>query len=189
MTGRPARCARPRDGRGWPPMAALAALVLLSCGDDPAGPAPPPPLPTSVDSDRAALVALYESTDGPNWVNSENWLTDAPLGEWYGVDTDRSGRVRRLDLSGRGDGIRRPWVSHGLSGPDPPVLQPRQPDGRLSRTCGISASTPGTISRARSRRNSAASPISQPCWSHLGINELLVGPDPASYRNSAGSPT
>ena len=100
-------------------MAALAALVLLSCGDDPAGPAPPPPLPTSVDSDRAALVALYESTDGPNWVNSENWLTDAPLGEWYGVDTDRSGRVRRLDLSGRGDGIRRPWVSHGLSGPIP----------------------------------------------------------------------
>ncbi len=33
---------------------------------------------------RAALVALYEATDGPNWVNNENWLTDAPLGEWFG---------------------------------------------------------------------------------------------------------
>ncbi|WP_420635079.1 hypothetical protein [Candidatus Palauibacter sp.] len=64
-------------------------------------------------------MALYESTDGPNWVNNENWLTDAPLGEWYGVGTDRNGRVSRLDLSGRGDGIRRPWVSHGLSGPIP----------------------------------------------------------------------
>ena len=38
--------------------------------------------------DRAALVALYNATDGPNWVINENWLTDAPLGEWYGVDTD-----------------------------------------------------------------------------------------------------
>ena len=45
--------------------------------------------------DRAALVALYEATDGPNWVNAENWLTDAPLGDWYGVDTDASGRVVR----------------------------------------------------------------------------------------------
>ena len=43
--------------------------------------------------DRAALVALYNATDGPNWVSNENWLTDAPLGEWYGVDTDASGRV------------------------------------------------------------------------------------------------
>ena len=24
--------------------------------------------------DRAVLVALYEATDGPNWVNSENWV-------------------------------------------------------------------------------------------------------------------
>ena len=48
---------------------------------------------------RAALVALYEATDGPNWLDSENWLTDAPLGEWYGVDTDEAGRVVDLDLS------------------------------------------------------------------------------------------
>ena len=33
-----------------------------------------------LQSDREILVALYESTDGPNWVNAENWLTDAPLG-------------------------------------------------------------------------------------------------------------
>ncbi|WP_420636004.1 M66 family metalloprotease [Candidatus Palauibacter sp.] len=119
MTDKPASCARRRGGRWWPAAGWLAALGFLSCVDDPAGPAPPPALPTSVDPDRAALVALYESTDGPNWVNSQNWLTDAPLGEWYGVDTDRNGRVRRLDLAGRGDGIGKPWVSHGLSGPVP----------------------------------------------------------------------
>ena len=73
-------------------------------------------------SDRAALVALYNATDGPNWVNNENWLTDAPLGEWYGVDTDASGRVVRLDLSGYFDNDNRAYVPHGLSGTIPPEL-------------------------------------------------------------------
>ena len=75
-----------------------------------------------MDRDRAALVALYEATGGPNWVNNENWLTDAPLGEWYGVDTDNSGRVVRLDLDGRWDSDAREYILHGLSGPVPPEL-------------------------------------------------------------------
>ena len=77
---------------------------------------------TVMDPDRAALVALFEATDGPNWVNSENWLTDAPLGDWYGVDTDTSGRVEWLDLSGRWDSNALEWVEHGLRGPIPPEL-------------------------------------------------------------------
>ena len=36
-------------------------------------------------ADRAALVALYNATDGPNWNNNRNWLSDKPLDEWYGV--------------------------------------------------------------------------------------------------------
>ena len=48
--------------------------------------------------DRAALVAFYEATNGPNWTNNKNWLSTAPLGEWYGVTTDANGRVTRLDL-------------------------------------------------------------------------------------------
>ena len=67
-------------------------------------------------------MALYNATDGPNWVDAENWLTDAPLGEWYGVDTDNSGRVVRLDLDGRWDSDAREYISHGLSGPVPPEL-------------------------------------------------------------------
>ena len=50
-------------------------------------------------ADQAVLAALYEATNGPNWVNSDNWLTDAPLGDWNGVDTDDSGRVVRLALT------------------------------------------------------------------------------------------
>ncbi|MYB05443.1 MAG: Ig-like domain-containing protein, partial [Gemmatimonadetes bacterium] len=78
---------------------------------------------TVQNPDRAALEALYNATDGPDWVNNDNWLTDAPLGEWYGVDTDGSGRVVRMDLSGRWDGEARVHVVHGLSGPIPPELR------------------------------------------------------------------
>ena len=72
--------------------------------------------------DRAALVALYNATDGPNWVNNDNWLTDAPLGEWYGVSTDASGRVVRIGLGGRWDGDARVSVPHGLTGSIPSEL-------------------------------------------------------------------
>ncbi len=74
------------------------------------------------DLDRAALVALYNATDGPNWVDAENWLTDAPLGDWYGVDTDTSGRVVRLDLGGRWDNDAQEYIPHNLSGPIPTEL-------------------------------------------------------------------
>ena len=72
-------------------------------------------------SDREVLAVLYNKTDGPNWVNSDNWLTAAPLKTWYGVETDKSGRVVSLELSGR----RVPgasYVPHGLAGPIPPEL-------------------------------------------------------------------
>ena len=77
---------------------------------------------TVANPDRAALVALYEATDGENWINSENWLTDAPLGDWYGVRTDGSGRVVSLDLAGEWDYEQREWILHGLTGPIPVEL-------------------------------------------------------------------
>ena len=54
--------------------------------------------PTGPDSDRAALVTLYNTTDGPNWTNRTNWLSDEPLEHWYGVTTDDDGRVTQLLL-------------------------------------------------------------------------------------------
>ena len=77
---------------------------------------------TVVDLDRAALVALYDAMGGRNWADAENWLTDAPLADWYGVDTDDLGRVVRLDLSGRWDYEAGRMVVHGLSGSIPPEL-------------------------------------------------------------------
>ena len=74
-----------------------------------------------VNPDRAALVALYEATDGPNWVNNENWLTDAPLGDWFGIETDASGRVVGLDMYYYDRQSER-WIGNGLSGAIPPEL-------------------------------------------------------------------
>ena len=54
--------------------------------------------PTSVATDREALVALYNATDGDNWRQSDNWLSDAELGDWHGVETDANGRVVSLSL-------------------------------------------------------------------------------------------
>ena len=56
--------------------------------------------PCDFATDRAVLVRLYNATDGANWQDSSNWLSDLPMGEWYGVDTDTGGRVSRLDLYG-----------------------------------------------------------------------------------------
>ena len=50
-------------------------------------------------SDREVLIALYEATNGDNWLENDNWLSDAPLGTWYGVITDKNDRVVELDLS------------------------------------------------------------------------------------------
>ena len=54
---------------------------------------------TSPETDREALVALYNATGGPNWDSSDNWLSDVPIGEWFGVTTDDNGRVTELRLS------------------------------------------------------------------------------------------
>ena len=56
--------------------------------------APPTPSP-----DRAALVAFYEATGGPNWDESDNWLSDRPVGEWHGVQVNDEKRVISLRLT------------------------------------------------------------------------------------------
>ncbi|MDE2965548.1 MAG: leucine-rich repeat domain-containing protein [Acidobacteriota bacterium] len=66
-------------------------------------------------TDREVLEALYAATGGPAWSDRTNWLSAAPLGDWFGVSTDGNGRVTSLALPG-----------NGLSGAIPPVL------GRLS---------------------------------------------------------
>ncbi len=100
------------------PAAALAfgLAATVACNDELMEP-PVEAAPAAADGfattagDRDVLVALYEATDGPNWTENYNWLTDAPLEEWYGVGTDASGRVDTLSMDG-----------NGLTGEIPPEL-------------------------------------------------------------------
>ena len=48
--------------------------------------------------DRAVLIKMYNATDGDNWYNNENWLSDMPLATWHGVVVDTRGNVSELDL-------------------------------------------------------------------------------------------
>ena len=61
--------------------------------------------------DLPPLVALYNATNGEDWVNNGNWVSNAPLGTWHGVATEPGGRVRILDL----------WANE-LAGEIPPEL-------------------------------------------------------------------
>ena len=67
--------------------------------------------PVAATGDRAVLVDLYNATNGPNWTDSTNWNSSAPLGEWHGVNTDGAGRVTGLYLA-----------ENRLSGPIPSSL-------------------------------------------------------------------
>ena len=57
-----------------------------------------PTATVDTSSDRDALVALYNSTGGSDWVTQDNWLSAEPIGEWHGVTTNSNGRVTRLEL-------------------------------------------------------------------------------------------
>ncbi len=60
--------------------------------------------------ERAALMAFYYATDGPNWINNTNWGTAAPVATWYGVSAFFD-EVYGISL-----------VNNGLSGDIPPEI-------------------------------------------------------------------
>ena len=68
----------------------IAALALAFAEPHPAAAQP-------TGTDRTALEALYDATDGANWGRNTNWKTTD--GEWSGVFTDSAGNVTRLVLS------------------------------------------------------------------------------------------
>lgn len=62
-------------------------------------------------ADRTLLAAFYRATGGRNWTRSDNWLTDAPLADWYGIAVSPRGHVSELSLP-----------NNNLTGTIPPTL-------------------------------------------------------------------
>ena len=72
---------------GWRLCASVLLVLLAVAGVEAA-------VPTGTD--REALEALYDATNGANWKTSTNWKTTD--GDWYGVTTDINGAVTELRL-------------------------------------------------------------------------------------------
>ena len=114
-------------------------------------PAPPSPTPTAIpiatptptptatptpNRDREALEAIYRATDGNNWRDNGNWLSDEPLERWLRVSVNKEGRVRSLTLTDNNlNGTLPPEIGYlteltylgiyynlDLTGPIPPEL-------------------------------------------------------------------
>lgn len=56
-------------------------------------------------SERAVLVTFYKSLKGDQWSIKTNWLSDKPIGEWYGITTNTEGHVVKIDFS-RGNWLK-----------------------------------------------------------------------------------
>ena len=96
-----------REGRASSGQTTAAPLPSTTTAPPPSTTAAPPPSTTAAplpsttaapETDRAALVTLYNATGGPIWISNSNWLSDVPIGEWFGVTTDDNGRVTELSL-------------------------------------------------------------------------------------------
>ena len=52
---------------------------------------------TDDEHEREMLIAFYKSTNGDNWRKKDNWCSDRPISEWYGIETwyhNASGKSR-----------------------------------------------------------------------------------------------
>ena len=56
--------------------------------------------PDPLSQQRSALKALYDATGGDDWAQSDNWLSDRPLEDWYGISTNADGYVDSIYLAG-----------------------------------------------------------------------------------------
>ncbi|MBR4298836.1 MAG: hypothetical protein IKT59_03895 [Bacteroidales bacterium] len=52
-----------------------------------------------IERQRKILEDFYRYTNGDMWTRSDNWCTDLPLNQWYGVYVNTAGAVSALNLS------------------------------------------------------------------------------------------
>ena len=56
-------------------------------------------LRNSIAGDRQAVEALFDATDGENWIDNSSWLSNRPLGAWFGITTNSKGRITAIELT------------------------------------------------------------------------------------------
>ena len=126
--------------------------------------------PTVAEMERQALIALYNSTGGDKWIHKDNWCSDKPVGEWYGVTTGANGQVESIELA-----------QNNLTGEIPADI------GWLKNLSFLSLeynNLTGTIpeslyglnhlSRIHLYSNSLSGELSEQFWSMLSLIELVL---------------
>ena len=129
---------------------------------------------------------LYRATNGPDWTQNTNWLTDAPLEEWHGVTVGLYGQVVILNLNNNNLGGSIPMDVGQLWSLDELNLGSNQ----------ISGEIPATIGKLEylGKLNLSDNQLSGEIPAELGYlanlrglflqdNESLSGPLPDSFTN------
>ena len=151
---------------------------------------------TTTPDPKAALLALYNNTNGPNWTTQcrNKWDTHNDLEDWNGVTddwqgaTDDNGRITSLHLSGC-----------GLDGSVPAAIGnlTHLKSLRISSNGGLTGVIPGTVSNLtrltnlQLDRNSLSGGIPAGLSDATGLNYLwlhgssqkLTGPVPDTITN------
>ena len=94
VTGPDRTASTPTETLAWTPTTPGSGdAPTATDAPEPAAATAPPAASGSVETDREALVALYNATNGENWNGIDNWLSDAPLDEWDGVTPTTTGAL------------------------------------------------------------------------------------------------
>ena len=135
---------------------------------------------------RIALGMLYRATNGPDWTQNTNWLTDAPVEEWHGVTVGLYGQVVILNLNNNNLGGSIPmdvgqlWTleelnlgSNRISGEIPATIGKLEYLGKLNLSDNqLSGEIPAELGNLANLRGL-----------FLQDNESLSGPLPDSFTN------
>ena len=118
-------------------LAVVVMVVACTGSREPAAPATTGAVGVSAAcaGQRGALVALYKATSGDNWRGKDNWLSDQPVDNWFGVYASNDGCINGLSLrdnqlsgglpSELGQLVNLEWLDldeNQLSGAIPPEL-------------------------------------------------------------------
>lgn len=159
---------------------------------------------------RVALGRLYMATNGPDWTQNTNWLTNAPLEEWHGVTVGLFGQLTILNLNNNNLGGSIPMDagqlyslgelnlgSNRISGEIPATIGKLEFLGKLNLSDNqLSGEIPAELGRLKELevlaldRNELTGELPAELGNlvnlrelHLQENESLSGPLPDSFTN------
>ena len=156
----------------------MLVFLLFGCKNNSTGPE------QSLAADRDILVALYNTTDGANWTNRTNWLSDSDLSTWHGI-TISNEQIISLDLANNNLTGELPGVLGNLSDLKTLNLSDNQLHGPIPSELGnLTNLTDLYLSRNALSGSipSELSNLSNLTGLHLDQN-TLTGPLPQSLTN------